>query len=86
VGVNVTKAQLIKYICNKEGKKHQASIGDIREIISIIEDLIAEELVSLSYDLSDDISGIDFFSALSKSINKKVNRIVRVKYAPEKRK
>ena len=30
------KNQLIKEIAEREGKKHQASVGDIREIIKII--------------------------------------------------
>lgn len=36
------KNKLIKAIANREGKKHQASVGDIREILKIIVDLESE--------------------------------------------
>jgi hypothetical protein len=39
----MTIKDLEKYIASFEGKKHQASIGDIREIIGILSDLIYEE-------------------------------------------
>ena len=35
-------------IANKEGKKHQATIGDIREILKIIVDFEAASLVDVS--------------------------------------
>lgn len=35
----MTKKDLVKAIAALEGKKHQASVGDIREILSIIEKL-----------------------------------------------
>lgn len=31
----MTKAELIKEICKREGKRSQVSIGNVREIISI---------------------------------------------------
>lgn len=40
----MTKAQLIKEISKREGKKAQVSIGNIREIVSILEQMIAEDL------------------------------------------
>lgn len=35
----MTKKELVKAIASLEGKKHQASVGDIREILTIIEQL-----------------------------------------------
>jgi hypothetical protein len=32
--------QLVKELAKSEGKKHQASVGDIREIIAILRDKI----------------------------------------------
>ncbi len=32
----MTLPELIKLICTLEGKKHQASVGDVREILGII--------------------------------------------------
>lgn len=42
----MTKAQLIKEICKREGKKSNVKIGDVREIISILSDIILEEILS----------------------------------------
>lgn len=38
----MTKDELISKIAKREGKKSQVKIGDIREIVSIIEELEAE--------------------------------------------
>lgn len=38
-----TKKQLASKIAKLEGKKHQASIGDIREIVKIVFSLIKQE-------------------------------------------
>jgi len=37
-----TITQLASAIAKREGKKHQASIGDVREILRILEDLTIE--------------------------------------------
>jgi len=36
----MNKNKLIKMIAEKEGKKHQASVGDVREIVKILFDLV----------------------------------------------
>ncbi len=36
--------ELASLIAEYEGKKHQASIGDIREILRILEEVFADEL------------------------------------------
>jgi hypothetical protein len=41
----VTRNELIKRICTSEGKMHEASVGDVREIVSIIE----RDLLLLAY-------------------------------------
>ena len=38
----MTKAKLIREICLREGKKSQVKIGDVREILSILEDICVE--------------------------------------------
>lgn len=40
--MTLTKSQLIKEICKREKKKSSVSIGNVREIISILEDICAE--------------------------------------------
>lgn len=35
----MTKKELVKSIASLEGKRHQASVGDIREILTIIEQI-----------------------------------------------
>lgn len=35
----MTKKELVKAIASLEGKRHQASVGDIREILTIVEQL-----------------------------------------------
>jgi hypothetical protein len=40
----MTKAALIKEIAKREGKKSQVTIGNIREIIRIIEDIEVETM------------------------------------------
>lgn len=39
----MTLNKLASLISKKEGKKHQASIGDIREIIGVLVDIIRED-------------------------------------------
>ena len=41
--LNVARNALIKKIASLEGKKHQASVGDIREILKIIINLEASQ-------------------------------------------
>ena len=40
----VTLQKIASYICRIEGKKHEASVGDVREILAILSELIALEL------------------------------------------
>lgn len=42
----MTKNQLVKEICRREGKKSQVAIGNVREIISILEDMFQEDIFS----------------------------------------
>lgn len=39
--------KLIKKICEQEGKKHQASVADVREIIKILVNSLIEDPVCL---------------------------------------
>lgn len=36
----MTLKELVSAIAKEEGKKHQASVGDVREIVGIISDLL----------------------------------------------
>ena len=36
----MNKNKLIKMIAEREGKKHQSSVGDVREIVKILFDLV----------------------------------------------
>lgn len=36
----MTIKELVKYLATHEGRKHQASVGDIREIVGILSDLV----------------------------------------------
>lgn len=40
----MTKRKLAAEICKREGKKSQAHIGDVMEILTIIEEITAENL------------------------------------------
>lgn len=42
----MTLNKLASQIAKREGKKHQASIGDIREILKILVELEAEDIVA----------------------------------------
>ena len=43
-----TRAALVKEICKREGKKSQVAIGNVREIVAVIETIMAEEVVELN--------------------------------------
>jgi hypothetical protein len=74
VGVNVTKAQLIKYICSEEGKKHQASVGDVREIINIIERMVAQDLFAKDIKAVEPTIFDRFTTAINKGVNEKLTK------------
>jgi len=40
--------ELVSHIAKQEGKKHEASIGDVREIIGILSDIFCYESYVLS--------------------------------------
>ena len=50
---------LASAIARREGNKSQARIGDIREVLKIITDLIAEQLLATNNQRSDFLSKID---------------------------
>lgn len=39
----MTVQEIIKRIAKREGKKHEASVGDVREIVAIVADIIFED-------------------------------------------
>lgn len=55
----MTENEGASLVASKEGKKSQVKIGDIREIIKIIQVLIAEEIV-------DETSDFPFLGMLTK--------------------
>lgn len=40
----MTIKELVSHIAKQEGKKHQASVGDVREIVSLISDMFYADL------------------------------------------
>lgn len=49
----MTLNKLASLIANKEGKKHQASIGDIREILKIYFELLCSEDSDIAQGMVD---------------------------------
>lgn len=74
----MTKAQLIKAICKRESKKVSVSVGNVREILAIIEDLCAEHCVEHGFtDQTVSIYGLELIDfALEDSIKKKFNKLM----------
>lgn len=44
--------QLASYIAKAEGKTHQSSVGDIREVLALLSDVINRENVEKGYSSS----------------------------------
>lgn len=61
----MTMQQLASMIAKREGKKHQASIGDIREILKIYYDLSSDD------EYSEEICDLDNREASRRSKAKK---------------
>jgi hypothetical protein len=77
----MTKAKLIKEIMRREGKKSQVSIGNVREIISILEDICAEyysdTITNAGYVKTYPLQGIE--DALVSGVSKKFLKIAKRK-------
>lgn len=63
--------KLASLIAKREGKKHQASIGDIREVLSILVDLEVEAMESLTIN---DSPFLVFLNAAKKRHVKKLKK------------
>lgn len=71
----MTASKLAQIIALKEGKKSQARIGDIREIIKIIQTLLKEEIKAYPETNSTEILNVLFLKAakqMEKDIIKKL--------------
>lgn len=40
--------KLVSEICQREGKRSQVKVGDVREVLSVLTDILAEELADRS--------------------------------------
>ena len=69
----MTKKELCSLIAKREGKKHQASIGDIREILNILIDLNLE-------------SELQVLALLAKETNKLADKLIKKKNQKGKKK
>ena len=65
----MTLRKLASEIAKREGKKHQASIGDIREILKIIAEIEAEECIAIGDGESGPLQAL--LEASMKAFNKK---------------
>lgn len=69
----MTKKELCRLIAKREGKKHQASIGDIREILNILIELNLE-------------SELQVLALLAKETNKLADKLIKKKNQKGKKK
>lgn len=65
----MTLNQLASLIAKREGKKSQAHIGDVREILKTLYTLDAEESLK--------VGGKDLIESLSKLSNKHANKLAK---------
>jgi len=75
----MTLNKLASAIAKREGKKHQASIGDIREVIKIIVDMEAVDLVENPYNENGILA---LFSAM---VNKRAAELYKKKKKAKKK-
>lgn len=68
----MTKAKLIKMLAAREGKKSQVKIGDIREIVSLLERMLAESAFVCGDDSISDFHRVLVFGCLSPGAYKKL--------------
>lgn len=71
----MNKNQVVKEICKREGKKSQVAIGNVREIVSVIEDIQAEHAFSIGVRTVDPRGGFPFDMAIRPGIQKKLDRL-----------
>lgn len=68
----MTASKLAQIIALKEGKKSQARIGDIREIIKIIQTLLKEEV--LAFDENQNTESLAALNILLSKANKALDK------------
>lgn len=66
----MTVAKLASIIAKREGKKHQASVGDVREILKIFLDMMTEE---------------EHMEAISETINSEIDKRIEKKKKAKKK-
>lgn len=71
----------IKELAKREGKKSQVAIGNLKEVISKLQDMLAEELVNnfLQVSNGEKITKTVFTGEFLDTIAKKSNAIVKKK-------
>lgn len=65
----MTLNKLASAIAKREGKKHQASVGDVREILSILGDILAEEMCESDGERSTT------YESIAEIANKKIEKL-----------
>lgn len=71
---------LIKELAKREGLKSEVKIGDLREAVSKLQDMLAEEIAKLILDNTTNSNAHEdsvFTHELCISLNKKINKILK---------
>jgi hypothetical protein len=72
----MTKSDLIRALCANEGKKVEVSIGNMRECVSELETLIAEDCVASGLAKFYVDPSMEVLTAMSKGINQKMKKLL----------
>jgi thymidylate synthase len=67
----MTIAELVKYIAEKEGKKSQVKIGDVREVVAVLSDLLHE----IATDGDDGLDQVDMIVAKLRANGKRRHKM-----------
>lgn len=71
----MTKNELVSRLCKIEGKKSQIKVGDMREVVGVLEAMFADDLYNSGFEIAFAPENEKTMRALIPGINKKLKAL-----------